>query len=114
MKRKKRSKKREVHTIVSGIGWYSREQWAELRDVVSDPEELESTYDEWLDAVKAAVPDLIKVGGKLLKVPVDVSELVSWCRQRRKRINAAARAEYILEMMQERGASSFETITTQI
>jgi len=43
----KRSKKkltnRKGANIVTGIAWYSSEQWAELRRVVSDPEEVEAT-----------------------------------------------------------------------
>lgn len=44
--------------------------------------------------MKRTLPDLINAGVKLVKVPVDVTELVSWCRQRGKPIDGDARAEY--------------------
>jgi len=111
----KRSKKkltnRKGANIVTGIAWYSSEQWAELRRVVSDPEEVEATYEDWQAVLQRTVPDFIKAGNKLVKVPVDVTELVSWCRQRGKRIDADARAQFVVEALRHSGASSFETIT---
>ena len=113
----KRAKKKvnipNAANIVTGIAWYSSEQWVELRRVVSDPAELESTYEEWQYVIKRSVPDLINAGFKLLKVPVEVSDLVDWCRHRDKPIDADARAEYVLELLKRRGASSFETITNR-
>ena len=112
----KRSKKKlnnpEGATIVIGIAWYSSDQWAELRRVASDPEELETTYEEWQAVIKRSVPDFIKAGNHVVKVPVDVTELVGWCRRRGKLIDADARAQYVVELLRQRGASSFQTITT--
>ena len=96
---------------MTGIAWYSRDQWAQLRRVVADPEELESTYEEWLGVIKRRVPDFIKPGLKLVKVPVDVNDLVSWCQLRGKPIDANARAEYVVEALQRQGGSGFETMT---
>ena len=99
--------------IVTGIAWYRSDQWADLRRVVSDPAELKSTYEEWQAVVKRSVPDLINAGMNPVKVPVDVTELVSWCRQRGKPVDADARAQYVVELLQQRGASSFEAITNK-
>jgi hypothetical protein len=115
MKRsKKKLNKPKGANIVTGIAWYSSDQWADLRRVVSDPAELEPTYEEWQGVIKRSVSDLIKAGLKLVKVPVDVTDLVTWCRQRGKPIDADARAQYVAEALRQRGASSFETVTTQI
>jgi len=115
MKRSKRQLNIPKATkIVTGIAWYSSDQWADLRRVVSDPAELESTYDEWLGVIMRSVPDLINAGFNLVKVPVNVSDLVGWCRQRGKPIDADARAEYVVEELRRLGASSFETITMPI
>jgi hypothetical protein len=104
----------ENATVVTGIAWYSSEQWAELRRVASDPEELETTYEEWQAVIKRAVPDFIKAGYKLVKVPVDLTELADWCRRRGRLIDADARAQYVVETLRQRGASCFQTITTEI
>src|SRR5688572_20103925 len=106
--------RREASICVAGIAWYSNDQWADLRRVVSDPEELELTYEEWRVVIMRSVPDLIEMGMWLVKVPVDVAELVSWCKHRSMPIDADARAQYVLETLKQRGASSFERITTQI
>ena len=103
--------KKTTTYIVTGIAWFLRDQWTELKSVVSDPEELEATYDEWETVIRDSVPDLIDRGVSLVKVPVDVNDLVSWCRKRRKSIDADARAQYVAELLQQRGASSFTSIT---
>ena len=111
---KNRVNKPKDTNIVTGIAWYSRDQWEDLRRVASDPAKLESTYDEWQAVVKRAIPDLINAGLTLVKVSIDVTDLVSWCRQRGNPIDADARAQYVVEALQQRGGSGFETITTEI
>jgi hypothetical protein len=78
MKHSKHKLKKSIATdIVAGIAWYSRDQWADLRRVVSDPAVLEPTYEDLQDVVGRSVPDFINKGMKLVKVPVDVAELVN-------------------------------------
>jgi hypothetical protein len=114
MKRSKKNRdKPKGANIVTGIAWYSSDQWADLRRVVSDPAELESTFEEWQAVVKRSVPALINAGITLVKVPVDVTALVNWCRQHRKPIDAHARAQYVAEALRQRDPSSFETISTE-
>jgi hypothetical protein len=114
----KRTKKKlnmpEAIDLVAGIAWYSSEQWATLRSVVSDREQLESTYEGWEAVVRRSVRDFINRGMKLVKVPVDVAELVSWCEQRNIPIDAAARAQFVVDTLRQRGASSFESIGGKI
>ena len=38
-------------------------------------------------------------GIALVKVPVDVSELTNWCRERNIPIDGKARAQYVVEVM---------------
>jgi len=103
---KKKLNKPEGANLVAGIAWYSSQQWADLIRAVSDPEELESTYEEWQAVIRRSVPDFIDKGMNLVKVPVDVAELISWCKQRSKRIDADAPAQYVVEKLNQRGASS--------
>jgi hypothetical protein len=51
---------------------------------------------------------------KLVKVPVDVGELVNWCKHHGRVIDADARAQFVVEALRERGPSSFESLTTRI
>ena len=114
MKTARNKLKGKGSNIITGIAWYSPAQWADLRRVASDPEVIESTYEEWLAVIRRTVPDLIRTGMTLVKVPVDVFELVRWCEERGSRIDQDARAQYVVEALQQRGASSFETIIPPI
>lgn len=115
MKRSKKKLNMPIGTdLVAGIAWHSSDQWADLRHVVSDPDALEPTYEDWQHVVRRTVPDLINKGMKLVKVPVDVGELVNWCRHHGRVIDADARAQYVVELLRVRGASSFERLTTRI
>ena len=44
--------------LVTGICWYSAEQWARLREVASDRGELEETHEEWAGDDEAQPPQL--------------------------------------------------------
>ena len=43
----------------------------------------------------------LSAGQQIRKVPIDVDALVAWCRERRCRIDSAARAEYVTYLLQQ-------------
>lgn len=96
----KRSKGRKP---VAGVAWYSSTQWQQLREVAADPERLENTYQEWLAVADQAWKKIEASGIALVKVPVVVSELTDWCRERDIPIDGKARAQYVVEVI-KRGA----------
>ena len=77
------------------LAWYTRETWARLREVADDDQALDGTFEEWERGALAAIRDLEFVGQRVRKVPIDIDALVSWCRERHRRIDSAARAEYV-------------------
>jgi len=38
--------------MVTGIAWYRPEQWERLREVSEDVENLEETYEAWLETAE--------------------------------------------------------------
>ena len=97
--RRKVTKPREGRKPVAGVGWYSSTEWQKLREVAADPERLENTYDEWLAVLDQAWKKMEASGITLVEVPVDVSELTNWCRERNMPIDGKARAQYVVEVM---------------
>jgi hypothetical protein len=86
---------------VVGIAWYRREQWNRLREISSDRDDLEETYDEWVgDAVKA-LENLHAAGIDPVKVPVDTEELVEWCRGKERPVNGQSRSSFVAEKVQQ-------------
>ena len=101
--RRKVTKRSKGRKPVAGVAWYSSTQWQQLREVAADPDRLENTYQEWLVVADQAWKKIEASGIALVKVPVDVSELTDWCRERNIPIDGKARAQYVVEVM-KRGA----------
>ena len=80
---------------LTGIGWYRKDQWEDLRRISVDADKLESTWDEWAENAERTMVELIRKGHQMQKVPIDVIELELWCRSKNRPCDGAARAEYI-------------------
>ena len=101
-KRKKIKKKTNnaVDTVL-GIAWYSQDQWELLKQVVTDPGNLEDTYGEWLSNAEKALRNYTKPGTKTRRVHIDVEELVTWCKSKKLPVNVASRSEFASENLYE-------------
>ncbi len=87
---------------VLGIAWYSREDWPKLKSVAADPEVIEETYDEWLQVVERTRRQLRAQGLEPERVEVNIDELVEWCREAQRPVDAFARAEFTAELLRRR------------
>ncbi|NLF38136.1 hypothetical protein GX586_01735 [bacterium] len=81
--------------MLTGVAWYRREQWELLRYVSSDADKLEDTYDEWLESAERTFKEILKAGINLVKVDVDVDELVAWCRSQGRPVDGDARSLFV-------------------
>jgi hypothetical protein len=92
-KTRSRSRKPSLPTQ-AGIGWYDAVQWAKLKQVAADLDELGETHEAWQRNAEQAERQLATRGLVLRRIPIDVDALVKWCREHNKQINGKARAEY--------------------
>jgi hypothetical protein len=92
--------------VVTGLCWYSAEQWPRLREVAPDPGELEETHEEWLAMMRRSLRSLRDGGIPYQLVDIDVEELVTWCKRKGKPINSSSRAEYAALLLQQRQEGS--------
>jgi len=90
---RRRSRKASISPVV-GIAWYDSAQWAKLKQVAADAEQLDDTHEAWQRNVERTERELAAEGLILRRVPIDVDALVEWCRAQNKPVNGAARAEY--------------------
>ena len=37
---------------MTGVAWYFSEQWSELKQVISDPDQFEAIYEDWEAVIK--------------------------------------------------------------
>ncbi len=92
--------KRVVKTKV-GIAWYMPDQWQLLLDISADRDDLEATYAEWERDAKKALRQLRQGGLNVVKVPVEIEELLDWCQSRNVPVNANARSQYAAYKLQQ-------------
>ncbi|MHC4441404.1 MAG: hypothetical protein ACYTF1_12795 [Planctomycetota bacterium] len=86
---------------VVGVAWYSSEQWDLLRSVSDDVDELEETYDDWIACAEKTTAQLEEQSIKIHKVHVDVDEIVEWCKENNKPVDAHARSEFTTHKLRE-------------
>jgi len=84
-----------------GLAWYSREQWAAVRAVAADPENLEDTYEAWVVMAERALQELAQTGLRPEKVMIDSQALGAWCQREGRLMDAEARAAFAAEVLRQ-------------
>jgi hypothetical protein len=107
MKKGSRQKARRTQgdRMVVGVAWYSRDEWERLRGMAADPEVLESTYEDWIRMATKSLGEMNAAGIFPEKVEINVDALASWCRERRRPLDASARASFASERLRLRHES---------
>ena len=83
--------------MVVCFAWYRPEQWQRVRDISSDADALEDSYEEWLSLAEAKLVELRSSGVDVKKVDIDSEQLILWCNERGFEVNASARSRYAAE-----------------
>jgi hypothetical protein len=86
---------------VLGIAWYKEAQWDRLREVCTDGDSLEVTFEQWFANATKTIPILARKAGlplsSIVKVVVDVDEFLAWCKVRQCEPDGSARVCYVTE-----------------
>lgn len=101
-KRARRARRRNPEDTAVGVAWYSRDQWEALTAAVEDRSELDDTYEDWESQAREALAMLRTQGLRPIRVFVDVSELVTWCREQGRPVNAEARSAFVSHLLRSR------------
>src|SRR5437870_13809954 len=88
--------------IVTGVAWYRPEQWERLRDVSEDVDNLEETYDAWLKTAERMIRDGIPTDVRVVKIDIDVEEVLAWCNVKGLAMNAESRSRYVAEKVRQK------------
>ena len=84
-----------------GVAWYGREQWERLKQVADDKEALDDTYEDWLKGFEELREHSAKQGVEVVKVEVDVDEILKWCWVEDLPMNTSNRASFVTKKLQE-------------
>ena len=104
----KRTKRRVVTKtgkapLVPGIGWYAPEEYARLREVFTDKNNLHENWSQWEAKATETLEFLRTQGIPARKIAIDVEEMIAWCESHGKPLNGASRAEFIATKCRELG-----------
>ena len=80
---------------VTGIAWYRRDHWTRLRELASDADKLEESYDDWLAGSQKTLIQMRLAGVGAQCVGIDLDELARWCRDEGRALDSAARAAFV-------------------
>ena len=64
---------------IIGFCWFRREDYDEARSMMSDPEALFDTFDEWLKAARKIEADVTAKGEKVVRVRFDLGAFLLYC-----------------------------------
>ena len=92
--------------IVTGVAWYRPEQWQRLREVSEDVDNLEETYEAWLQTAERTIRDGIPSDVVVEKIDIDVEEVLAWCNVLGLPMNAASRARFVSERVRQKHGTS--------
>jgi hypothetical protein len=99
MRRAQRRSSNTTARMRVGVAWYTREQWAAVRAVATDPNKLEDTYEAWVAMAERALQELAQTGLRLEKVMIDSQALRAWCQREGRPVYAAARAVFAAKLL---------------
>jgi hypothetical protein len=103
---KKASNNENESRIVTGVAWYRPEQWQRLREVAEDVDNLEESYEAWLQTAERLIREDIPSNLTVEKVDVEVEDLLAWCNARGLAVNAKTRSQYVSETLREKYEAS--------
>jgi hypothetical protein len=95
--------KRKGQGMVLGLGWFDREQWQRLTEVVENRGELDDTYEKWEQGAREALRNFERQGQSVEKVHINVGALVIWCKAKGVPVNGKLRSEYVASLLRKRG-----------
>jgi hypothetical protein len=79
---------------VVAAAWYRLDQWEQLRHVSVDASVLELSIAEWATIAFRKCAELTESGVMVVRIDVDVGELIDWCRDEGLPLDAHARAQF--------------------
>lgn len=94
---------KEMKEHVISVGIYKADQWETLKALSADTQDMENTFEEWLEYATQKIKELETQGIHIRKITVDVFELQQWCKKKNLPINGESRAQYIANLSRGTG-----------
>ena len=79
---------------ITGLAWFSEDDYAQARELMSDGAELPQEYWRWLRGAETNERDLREQGHHPIRVAIVPEDFVRWCRKRGIAMDARARRAF--------------------
>ena len=96
----KTKKKNDELELVMGVCWYTPEEFIKMKQIASDKNRFEDTYEEWLEVAEKTLEDLKKREVNPRKVYVKTGDFRWWCEKNSLAPDGAARTKYVAEILE--------------
>ena len=83
------------------LTYYRKDQYDRYREISVDKEAFSKSYDEMMVSAKSKYKDMENKGFKVVKIEIDIEELIEWCRHRKVTINPESRTKFSMEKLKE-------------
>jgi hypothetical protein len=80
------------------VAWYNPAQWARLKQVAVDADNLDDSYEAWKRNAEGVERELRRKGIEIQRVHIDVEALLAWCQARHQPVSGEARSEYAAQL----------------
>lgn len=90
---KSETKPRMIAGVI-GLCWFNRRHFDDHRALMSDPDELFDTFDEWLKSAKTLEAQVTAQGKKVVRIPFDPVSFLLHCATTGHLPDGAARSRW--------------------
>lgn len=85
---------------VIGLAWYTEPDWERLRELASDPDDIDQSFSDWHASAVILECELASQGKDVRRVMIDPAALSAWCKARGRPLDRAARAAYAAKQLE--------------
>jgi len=80
------------------VCWYKKEQWDHLKEIISDPENMHDSYDEWEKSSEDTITQLRSQGQRIKKIPVDTEQMLAWANDNKMTLKSSNLSYYAIHL----------------
>ena len=91
----------KLQTRICSIPYYRREQYDLLREASIDKETFAISYEEMMAITESTHRDMESKGFKVVRVDVDIKELLEWAASLSVRLDPESRTKFAMEKLKE-------------
>ena len=82
----------ETNKVV--IGWFERNDYPKILEIMEDPHKLPTTFDEWEKHTLAAEEEMQVIGREIVRFVIKPDAFMAWCHEHGEKADAQARVRF--------------------